>query len=327
MKKQTIKLPGERPLLDLVSYGRGGLGVQLTREHVEQIRRTVHRVPEAMVKVLPRGSGDLNSVRKHLDYIQRHGKISLETDGSERMNGKDLLLDWDLDIDDVRRSNELAPTDGRKQPKLAYKLMFSMPAGTPPTKVLEAVRNFAREEFALKHRYAFVLHTDEPHPHVHMIVKAVSEQGVRLNIRKATLRYWRGEFARHLRALGVAANATERAVRGEGNNAKKDAIYRAATRGDSSFVRAQAESVAAELLSGTLQKEHGRRALTATREEVIRGWNQVGNLLAKQGERELSADVADFIAQMKPIRTDRERVAHELLESARNRSPRTRIRT
>ena len=69
--------------------------------------------------------------------------------------------------------------------------MFSMPAGTPPDKVLAAVKNFAREEFGLKHRYAMVLHTDEPHPHVHMVVKAVSEQGVRLNIRKATLREWR----------------------------------------------------------------------------------------------------------------------------------------
>jgi hypothetical protein len=78
--------------------------------------------------------------------------------------------------------------------------MFSMPAGTPPDKVLAAVKSFAREEFGLKHRYAMVLHTDEPHPHVHMVVKAMSEQGVRLNIRKSTLREWRREFARHLRA-------------------------------------------------------------------------------------------------------------------------------
>ena len=69
--------------------------------------------------------------------------------------------------------------------ELVHKILFSMPAGTPPKKVLEAVKDFAREEFALKHRYAMVLHTDEPHPHVHMVVKAVSEQGVRLNIRKA----------------------------------------------------------------------------------------------------------------------------------------------
>ena len=66
--------------------------------------------------------------------------------------------------------------------------MLSMPTGTPPDKVLAAVRNFAREQFWGQHRYAFALHTDEDHPHVHLVLKAVSEQGVRLNIRKATLR-------------------------------------------------------------------------------------------------------------------------------------------
>jgi type IV secretory pathway VirD2 relaxase len=76
-----------------------------------------------------------------------------------------------------------------------------MPAGTLPDKVLAAVKNFARQEFALKQRYAMVLHTDEPHPHVRVVVKAISEQGVRLHIRKATLREWRREFAQHLRAL------------------------------------------------------------------------------------------------------------------------------
>jgi hypothetical protein len=53
----------------------------------------------------------------------------------------------------------------------------------------------------------------EPHPHVHVIVKAVSEWEARLNIRKATLRGWREEFARHLRAQGIEANATRRVVR------------------------------------------------------------------------------------------------------------------
>ncbi|MGO9932281.1 MAG: relaxase/mobilization nuclease domain-containing protein [Steroidobacteraceae bacterium] len=41
--------------------------------------------------------------------------------------------------------------------------------------VLEAARNFAREEFALKHRYALVLHTDEPHPHMHLIAQRFLE--------------------------------------------------------------------------------------------------------------------------------------------------------
>src|SRR5208283_2955508 len=66
-----------------------------------------------------------------------------------------------------------------------------MPPGTPATKVLQAARQFATNEWALKHRYAMVLHTNEAHPHVHVVVKARSEQGRRLNIRKATLRDWR----------------------------------------------------------------------------------------------------------------------------------------
>ena len=94
-------------------------------------------------------------------------------------------------------------------------MIFSMPPGTPPQKVLSAVRTLAREEFALKHRYAMVLHTDEPHPHVHVVVKALGEDGRRLNIRKETLRNWRREFARHLREEGVAANATDRASQGK----------------------------------------------------------------------------------------------------------------
>src|SRR5256714_14481854 len=98
----------------------------------------------------------------------------------------------------------------------------SFAGGDTAPEMLAAVKNFAREEFGLKHRYAMVLHTDEPHPHVHMVVKAISEQGVRLNIRKATLREWRRGFARHLRALGVAANATDRGVRGERRSTKRD---------------------------------------------------------------------------------------------------------
>jgi len=113
-------------------------------------------------------------------------------------------------------------TDRKAPPRLVHKVLFSMPAGTLPAKVLTAVQNFCREEFALKHRYVMALHTDEPHPHVHVVIKAVSEQGERLNIRKATLRRWRSDFAKHLRALGVPANATHRYVRGETRPQKSD---------------------------------------------------------------------------------------------------------
>lgn len=314
----------EEPLFDLVSQGRGGpreTGRHLTPAQVEQIRRTVQRAPEAVVKVLPRDSNDLKAAGKHLDYIGRNGKLELETDDGERLSGRAgraLLDDWDLDIDDVRRQASLAATKGRKPPKLVHKLMFSMPPGTPPDKVLAAVRNLAREEFWGQHRYALTLHTDEPHPHVHLVLKAVSEQGVRLNIKKATLRHWRSEFARNLRLLGVEANATERAVRGETRKSKKDGIYRAGQRGDSTYLRAQAEAVAAELLKGNIRREAGKRTLLETRRQVEGGWRSVASLLAKDGHHDLSNDLRRFVERMPTARTERELIAHELRQRSRD---------
>jgi hypothetical protein len=319
---QTFRIR-EEPLFDLVSHGRGGprdTGRHFTPAQIEHIRRTVQRAPEAVVKVLPRDSNDLKAVGKHLDYIGRYGKLELETDDGERVSGRAgraLLDDWDLDIDDVRRQASLAATKGRKPPKLVHKLMFSMPPGTPPDKVLGAVRNLAREEFWGQHRYALTLHTDEPHPHVHLVLKAVSEQGMRLNIKKATLRHWRSEFARNLRLLGVEANATERAVRGETQKAKKDGIYRASLRGDSTYVRAQAEAVAAELLKGNFRSEAGKRTLLETRRQVEGGWRSAASLLAKDGHHNLANDVRGFVDRMSPARTERELIAHELQQRIR----------
>jgi len=312
MSKQTFRIREGEPLFDIASYGRGGpreSSGRLMPAQLEQIRRTVGRTPEAVVKVLPRGSNDLKSVGKHLDYIGRNGKLELETDDGEHLSGrkgKDLLDDWDLDIDDVRRQATLTATRGREPPKLVHKLMFSMPPGTPPEKVLGAVRNFAREKFWGQHRYAFVLHADEPHPHVHLVLKAVNEEGVRLNIKKATLRHWRSEFARNLRLLGVEANATERAVRGQIMKAKKDGIYRANLRGDSTYVRAQAESVAVELHRGTNRVDSGKRTLVETRRQVESGWHNLAINLAKDGHGDLAREVQRFVNRFGPPETERE---------------------
>lgn len=323
MPKRTFRIREGDPLFDLVSHGRGGpreTGGRFTQAQIEQIRRTVQRAPEAVVKVLPKDSNDMGAAGRHLDYIGRYGKLELETDDGERLtgrSGKALLDDWDLDIDDVRRQAALAATKGKKPPKLVHKLMFSMPPGTPADKVLGAVRNFAREEFWGQHRYAFALHTDEAHPHVHLVLKAVSEQGVRLNIKKATLRHWRSEFARNLRLLGVEANATERAVRGETRKAKKDGIYRASLRGDSTYLRAQAESVAAELLKGNVRAQPGKIKLVETRKAVEGGWRSIATLLTKDGHPDLANDVRRFVDRMPAAKTEREQTAAELMERAR----------
>jgi hypothetical protein len=119
-----------------------------------------------------------------------------------------------LDLDPERQTAPYAGAPRREPPRLVYNIILSMPPGIDPMRLLLAAQDFAMDEFALAHRYAMVLHTDEPHPHVHLVVKEMSEQGRRLRIDKAKLRSWRERFAMQLRARGVEANATSRTIRG-----------------------------------------------------------------------------------------------------------------
>lgn len=323
MPKRIVDLRDQKPLLDIASYGRRGPGYRpLSKAEIEHVSRTVRRVPEVMIKVSG-GARTLRGVEDHFDYIGREGEGEVETDDGQRLREKgferDLVRDWDLDLEARRWHTERAIAKGRKPPKLVHNLVFSMPRGTPPDKLLKAVRVFAQEKFALQHRYAMTLHTDQGHPHVHVVVKAVSEQGLRLNIRKATLREWRRDFAQYLRDLGVEANATERAARGETKSAKRDGIHRAAMRGVSTHHRNRAEAVAHELAHGGLKAEPGKAGLVATRQAVVSGWRALADLLDEQGYRDLSLAVRQFSIRMPPLHTDRERVAEQLLSAARAR--------
>jgi len=90
MPKRVFRVREGEPLLDIVSYVRGGPrenGGRLARDQIEQIRRTVQRAPEVVVKVLPRASNDLKAAGKHLDYISRYGRLAIEADDGDRLDG------------------------------------------------------------------------------------------------------------------------------------------------------------------------------------------------------------------------------------------------
>jgi hypothetical protein len=214
MKRRVVDLGSRDRLLEIVSYGRGAAGVR-SRSTTDTPTRAGGTTPEVIVKVSG-GARSLKGVASHVAYVGRRGRVSLESDTGDLIDGKrcqhDLVDDWDLDLELGMPSRFVR--EPAKPAKLVHNLIFSMPPGTPPEKVLKAVKNLARDEWALKHRYALVLHTDEPHPHVHVILKARSEQGVRLNIKKAMLRDWRQKFASNLLDIGVAATATHRASEG-----------------------------------------------------------------------------------------------------------------
>lgn len=320
---RTVRLPGDEPEFDITSYGRRGPGRRdrLSPAELAIISRTVHRAPEVMVKVTSgRGSSTVRGVAAHFSYIGRGGDLDIETDDGERLVGADaaqqLIKDWDLDMDEDRHRPDLFAINRRAAPKLVHKIIFSMPAGTPPKKVLAAVHDFAREEFGCKHRYAMVLHTDEPHPHVHVVVKAVSEAGVRLKISRETLRHWRGEFARQLRERGVEANATERRVRGQSRAPKLDSIFRATQRGESSHMAKRVRDVVGELKAGALDQS-GVASLQRTRLEIVRGWHAVRDRLAAEGRHQLADQVSRFVSQMGPPRSEKQWLAADRMERAR----------
>jgi hypothetical protein len=324
MPGRIIRADREKPLLDLRSFARPGPrgGVRYSPAQVEQIVRTVSRTPEVVVKVT-RGATSTAGAIAHLRYIDRNGELEIETDEGERLKGKGiergLIEDWDLDSAKALGRGPYRGTAGRKPARLVHNVILSMPKGVSPEKLLLASRDFAREEFALNHRYVLTLHTDQDHPHVHLIIKAVSEDGHRLNIRKATLREWRGVFAQHLWAHGIAANATERAVRGQTRSGFKDGIHRASLRGDSRHLRERAQRIAQELQGGGLKPNPGKKKLLDTRLEVIAGWHAAAGALLDAGQGALAEKIWRFIGGMpRPLTTD-EQLAEKLEQRTRTR--------
>lgn len=105
----------------------------------------------------------------HFDHIGRKHDVDLEPDCRETLRSahvsRDLIEDWDLQLDAQRTRHDLASRPGPQVPRLIHKLVLSMPVG-PPETVLGAASSLCREEFALKHGYAMAPYTGQPHPHV-----------------------------------------------------------------------------------------------------------------------------------------------------------------
>ena len=329
---KRVSLPGSGHLaeLDLVSYGRRGRHppLQFSAAQLEQIGRTVSGVPEVMILVSG-GGKSADAVQAHFAYIDRHGQLEVHTDEGENLQSKEvanyLVDDWNLDAGKGQYRSGPKVGEKDRRPKQVHNIVFSMPAGTPPEKLLAATQKFAREKFALQHRYAMVLHTDQGHPHVHLVVKAQSEDGERLTIRKATLKEWRQDFAGYLRELGVAANATPAALRGKPKDRKKDSIYRALKRGRSTFMRRKVERVAEKLQHGRLAAEPRKAKLLATRGRVVEHWRTTATLLRAQGQESLARGIEAYVRQMPVVATEKEILAKGLL--AQLAAQRARIRS
>jgi len=303
-------------------------------------RRVASNCPEVMVKITGFGKG-VDRVKAHLDYISRNGKVVLENDRGEVLNGKEqvtaLFKDWQTEMGDRKR---------HKNQRDTMHLVLSMPASTDPESVRMAARAFAKTIFGKNHEYAFALHTDEPHPHCHVTVKCLGFDGTRLNPRKADLQLWREEFAAKLREQGVDAEATPRRARGVVRKPERSVI-RHIERGDKSHkprvskVRAiktkqAVAELTAEASGSPMPEKPWEKSIEARQYDVRRTWLVAADKLEQTSaladeDRSLAQRIRAFVAAMPRVETEMHSIKKDLVQqfsrpSEKSRAEQTRSR-
>ena len=239
----------------------------------------VRRAPQVMVKVTG-GGRSMAAITAHFRYISKNGRLEVEDQRGETMQGKDglhhLAEEWRMG--GARIPEDVVPGQRRE----AFNIMLSMPRGTDPLIVQRAAREFAQAELA-DHKYVMVLHDHQANPHVHISVRAVSRLGKRLNPRKNDLHRWRETFAEKLRGYGVEAEATRQVTRAKFH--QPDQLWRLKAQDD-----------------GRLRKVRSSQTegpkLRASRAAAVDAWVQIGLALAgsdQATDRQLAKHIASFV--------------------------------
>lgn len=289
-----------------------------------RLERIVGRAPEVMVKVTGR-TKDAGHLKSHLEYIMRAGELTAETEQGSLMQGKEGLKDlqsrWTEDtvLDDKRRR------DG----SVSVNIILSMPPGTDPVAVKNAVRAFAIETFGANHDYVFIQHLDDKHPHVHLTVRSQGYNGKRLNPRKADLATWRERFASELRLRGVPAEATPRRTRGKVRKYDKGTVVALRRRGVVPETDKGARDDAVRAAKSGVKGQRPWEAKARERQIKIRAeYLAHAKELDRTGmgsDRALAMKVRGFVAKMPDPATRREQLAREL-EVAAQRARRDQAR-
>lgn len=278
-----------------------------------RLRRIVARTPEAMVKITGRARGGATGLKAHLDYITRNCRLSAETPTGTRIDSRQALRaltdDWLLANAVEARGRPLADA------AQAVSVILSMPPGTPPDRVEAAARTWARGE--LRERdWLMVRHDDTDHPHVHVSIRAVGPDGLRLAPGPADLQRWREGFAKELRRLGLEAEATPRQARGAVRKATKAVVEQIERTGREPRVRkAERQAVQREASEQTPAKPATlTRTIQARQDSIRRAYLAHAAELAQGApeDRKLARDVERFVAEMPVPLTRRQAMAVEL---------------
>ncbi|MDU9006883.1 relaxase/mobilization nuclease domain-containing protein [Sedimentitalea todarodis] len=295
-----------------------------------RLARVVRGAAEVMVKVSKPARMDKHGnpiqvnrltegvrVSAHLEYISRNGKIELETSQGDRVAGKsataELFADW-MQSHDEDRANGLA-TD---RTRITTSIVLSMPGNTNSSAVKDAVRALAEQEFGGQHDYVMALHTDTKHPHVHLTVRTVGHDGVKLNLRKADLQHLRDTFAAKLRQRGIEAESTPRSARGVTRRGERTPVYKIRQRGEVVTVdKAKRREVRRDVADhgGWIPDQSWDDAIVARRNRVMNTYSAAAAVLAQSSDpedRALAKDVESFSRRLTDVTTERAELARDM---------------
>ncbi|MDZ4320511.1 MAG: hypothetical protein U1A07_16990 [Phenylobacterium sp.] len=278
--------------------GRGG-------EARARLARVVQNAPEVMVKITGR-TKDGEHLAAHLEYISRKGELDLEQADGALIHGRgavrELADDW----------SEVGEGDSRRRANsnMSVSIVLSMPVGTDPDRMKDAVRAFARAEFGDTFPYVFAFHQDAKgeQPHIHLSVRALGVNGERLNPRKADLADWRERFARELRGRGIQAEATPRRARGISQKPERTAVRKARKRFERTGqneprVLREARREAEALARGGASAQPWDEQMRRRQAQVRATYQAAAKVLAASGDphdQALAKDVQAFVKSMPP---------------------------
>lgn len=303
---------------------RGGEAPALSTAAKARLRRIVSRVPEAMVKVTGRSRGGAGHLKSHLDYITRNGRLAFEDQDGTRLAGRDAVRA--LNDDWLMANAALARGRAGGEATQSVSLILSMPPGTPSDRVQAAARSWAYETLGGRYDWIMARHDDTKHPHVHVTVRAVGQDGRRLAPGPADLQSWRERFARELRRLGVEAEATPRQARGVVPKRLRDLVARREARGEEPRVRAAVRREAEREARGpTPTPPRGwSRDIQARQDSIRRAYLQHASGLdgGDASDRRLAGDIRCFVADMPVPLTRQQAMAAELRQVLKAQSGR-----
>ena len=285
----------------IAAPSKGGRGGQARA----RLARVVQKAPEVVVKITGR-TKDGEHLAAHLEYISRKGELDLEQADGALIHGRgavrELADDW----------SEVGEGDSRRRANsnMSVSIVLSMPVGTDPDRMKDAVRSFARAEFGDTFPFVFAFHQDAKgeQPHIHLSVRALGVNGERLNPRKADLADWRERFARELRGRGIQAEATPRRARGITQKPERTAIRKARERFERTGqneprVLREARREAEALARGGAKPQPWDEQMRRRQAQVRATYQAAAKVLAASADprdQALAKDVQAFVKSMPP---------------------------